>query len=749
VAGLLRHESMVLLLVIAERIHRFSSSSRSERGSILVVVAIWLPVLLIFAVFVIDVGNWFEHKRHLQLQVDAGALAGGSQFELCPAEWLGGGTAGSDQISATTRKYAGDPAVAGAYNLQVGGANKGAMTILVNSKLYALGAPPAADNTVENPPCQAEMVDVKGSETGLPLFFSGLIPGLASVRRISAHARVELRTITGNAAALPIGVPDPGARSAVATFVNDATGAALSGCTDAASGVSIPSCTVPLVKRGVGGNGQSNWDNGGAGSGDAGPIRVPINVSNVGVRVALAGVQLCDLSLSPQCGSGVSAASGSATCSQALVECFDATGLSLVQIRGWASTPSGQQPNAPQIRSVQLSPGTGCSDPYFVSSTQPCPNVRVNAHVDIGNLAVGSAGITVSGPASCPTNGNNTGCPLTHQSGDLWTSADIPISGTTTIPYTLHWKETAGSVKIAGVTTPCGTGGNPKPCTGDFSPSPVRKTYFATDANSGQLKLVQAWNYDTGAPGTFWADSFQTNATPNTHQLVVKISITGSLKDAQSVADPIVSLRVQGNQNQSLDCDPNISNLEGELAGGCGPQYVTNDGSVNCNSVTQTALWNSAQPWMCVAIDTGNATNQVPKGLNTRILGSQSPNTCPAAGALGHNNWSMFPNFLANDPRIVEVFVTPFGSFSGTGNNTTVTVEDFAFFYITGWTAQGNGFKNPCQAPGKGDDPVPNNDSGLIVGHFIKYVASMNSGGGSPTLCDPNGFSGCVAVLTN
>jgi hypothetical protein len=78
-----------------------------------------------------------------------------------------------------------------------------------------------------------------------------------------------------------------------------------------------------------------------------------------------------------------------------------------------------------------------------------------------------------------------------------------------------------------------------------------------------------------------------------------------------------------------------------------------------------------------------------------------------------------------------------------------VTVEDFAFFYITGWTAQGNGFSNPCQKPNQGDDPVPNNDPGLIVGHFIKYVATLNSGGGGPTLCDPNGFSGCVGVLTN
>ena len=36
--------------------------------------------------------------------------------------------------------------------------------------------------------------------------------------------------------------------------------------------------------------------------------------------------------------------------------------------------------------------------------------------------------------------------------------------------------------------------------------------------------------------------------------------------------DPIVALRVAGgSQNQSIDCDPNLSNLKDELAQGCAP----------------------------------------------------------------------------------------------------------------------------------------------------------------------------------
>src|SRR5439155_12754580 len=143
------------------------------------------------------------------------------------------------------------------------------------------------------------------------------------------------------------------------------------------------------------------------------------------------------------------------------------------------------------------------------------------------------------------------------------------------------------------------------------------------------------------------------------------IGIAGNLQYASSVSDPPVYLRVNGSsngngnqsQNQSLDCDPSVSNLWQEIAFGCKPAYAKNTGTA-CPASANT-LWGSPQPWQCVAIQTGAATNDPAKGLNMRILGSTSPNTCPPAGALGHNNWSMFPNLPPGDPRIVEVLLTP------------------------------------------------------------------------------------------
>src|SRR5437588_6086269 len=57
----------------------------SERGAVIVIVAVWMASALALVTFVIDVGHWYEHKRHLQVQVDAGALAGGTAFANCVA----------------------------------------------------------------------------------------------------------------------------------------------------------------------------------------------------------------------------------------------------------------------------------------------------------------------------------------------------------------------------------------------------------------------------------------------------------------------------------------------------------------------------------------------------------------------------------------------------------------------------------------------------------------------------------------
>src|SRR4051794_12895000 len=89
---------------------------REERGSLLIILAIALPTLLLFLGLVVEVGNWYKHKRHLQLQADAGALAGGDLFNRC---FTSAGTA-DGLITVEALKYAGDPAQATRFNPQPG-----------------------------------------------------------------------------------------------------------------------------------------------------------------------------------------------------------------------------------------------------------------------------------------------------------------------------------------------------------------------------------------------------------------------------------------------------------------------------------------------------------------------------------------------------------------------------------------------------------------------------------------------------
>jgi Flp pilus assembly protein TadG len=55
-------------------------SVTDERGGVLVMFVLFLPVLLLFAAFVLDVGHAFQLRRHLQSSADAAALAAAQEL---------------------------------------------------------------------------------------------------------------------------------------------------------------------------------------------------------------------------------------------------------------------------------------------------------------------------------------------------------------------------------------------------------------------------------------------------------------------------------------------------------------------------------------------------------------------------------------------------------------------------------------------------------------------------------------------
>ena len=235
------------------------------------------PSSILLVALSVDIGNWWVHKRHLQLQADAAALAGGALFGKCFTDPSGANAA----IQNEATKYNG--AAGSVYNGQVGNANKGTITVLYQSKTYAAGSHAAGRHRDAAALQHAElMFDVKATEANLPLLFD--IPGLEFVPSISAHARVQLKTVIQQDGMLPVAVPDLRFNYAFATFVNEATGAVLA--------------TSELAKTGTSA-GQQLW------SSLAG-VNVPISASHIGVRIRLVG-----------------GTDPTAACGQLYTECYD------------------------------------------------------------------------------------------------------------------------------------------------------------------------------------------------------------------------------------------------------------------------------------------------------------------------------------------------------------------------------------------------------------------------------------------
>ena len=425
------------------------SRVHAENGGVLVWVALWLPVLVLFITLVVDVGNWFVHKRHLQLQADAGALAGGGAFRIPCAD---------DPIVSGTRKYAGDPGATAPYNVQIPPTQDANVHVLINSTSYWNEG--GTDYSDGGAPCAARFVDVKITEADLPWYFR-----MATVPAINAHARVSIQSLSRASGALPIAVPDVDPRSARAYFVNESTGAVLA--------------STPLTKSGTSG-GLAVWDNAAA------PLSVPVSAPNIGVRIALGG-------------------GTSTTCGERLVLCYDLGSANggLVYVRGYSTTGSATQPNPPIARDVRLLAGS-CADSYFTSAASAC-TIGVSAEVDFGAAdpiaAVGARVNAVVGGVVRPLTFDATSGRWISAAGNLFTVN--PSAGP--LPVELRWEETKGSVTVGGRLETCSTTGGNK-CTGTFGT--VHRTFSAVDGRSGPIKIVEV--RDGGVSGS---NSFPLNTT--------------------------------------------------------------------------------------------------------------------------------------------------------------------------------------------------------------------------------------------
>jgi hypothetical protein len=659
-------------------VNAFLSRAADERGGVLVFVAIGLPVLLAVFAIALDVGNWFVHHRSLQNQVDAAALAGGDLFGNCF-------TMSPDNAFAAMKteaaRYAG-----GAFNTQYGGPYGGTEGFLYNSNSYPSGAV-SSDSVPSNPCTSPYTFDVKGSEQNIPLMLGGLLPGSTPLAHIDAHARVELHQEQSTTGELPLAVPDVNPKTVTATFVDEATGNALTGCPN--------ECVFPLTNTGSV-NGLNMW---------SGPATFPVPSSGgsaggtkIGVRIGLASA-----------GQGCANTPGGPG-----FACYDNStqSIGLAVLRAYPTGVNAAQPNPPVLLGVW--PSTACSgSPFFsdyslTGGATSC-SVVIQATVDFGTGAADPTPLSGNGVgATLTATVNGSTVPMSYSSG-VWSSAP----GALTVPQdsgpfdvSLSWAERKGNV--TGVT--CSTTGANK-CTGTWSS--VQRVYSGDGTDSGPIQTLSLGEPSASNPGA----PYSMPSTPSSHTVTVTVGVSGSLR----LSSQVILLRTtDASRSSAVQCDgPGATAFRGSIIAGCQTEYQINSADLCPDSGT------APSPADCVPLETGNMTGPTSQGMDKRFA------TCPAL------NW---PNYnTQTDPRLVQLLLTDFSYLGGHGS-ASVPVIGFAEFYVAGWHGSN------CQSSNM---PWPFSfaeKNGDIWGYFVKDV--IPNGKPGPNTCDPNALTPCVPIMT-
>jgi Putative Flp pilus-assembly TadE/G-like len=363
---------------------------RDERGQVLVLFAVMLPVLFALGAIVIAVGNWFVQARMLQTKVDAAALAGGTAWGFpCGADI-------DTAIENQARLYLGDHTAADGsvhpspYNHQFEGVGTDAVFATLNQAQWWGGAFPGSDfSSPAGSVCASKILDVKATEHDAPLLWR-LIPLFPDIKR---KARVEIQDIAGLTGLLPIAVRLPQPLSAAAVFYNEAspTKAILAVkpfrhvCIDA-----DPAC-IAGAPAGLG-----QWTTEPAAS-DVSGTWASVNVAGAtGVVVATSVRPGCDVAIRPPCLDTAASWVGRSVddfCRQAAtaVQCFDADGGGATQtvssgvhfIQGYSPGTVGG--GRPELRNAWLESVDCPSTGYFNSTTSSC-RVKLNVVVDLGSV---------------------------------------------------------------------------------------------------------------------------------------------------------------------------------------------------------------------------------------------------------------------------------------------------------------------------------------------------------------------------
>ena len=626
------------------------SYSSRERGQVVVLFALLIPMILALGGAVIGIGNWYVHAKNLQTKADAGAFAGGNAWSF-PCS---GNT--DTTIISQAQRYAGPstspPATSVGLNPQVGGVPSTKIhTVLNGTDWYDDDTSPAPTqwNSPPSDPtggsgalCASKILDVKVTEdNSFPL--ASLIPLFPDIKR---KARVRIEEGSGFSGLLPIAVRVPKPVSAAAIYVNETPGLNTFGhilaahyFNDICEPPNFADCLASIP------GGLDQWTTA------TDPVSGAGNQALVSGLPAQTGVVVA-LSFRPKCPGpnpcfdATSATDINTLCNQgtsALVQCFYATqsggnqtfqsGLQF--IGGYDGSGNVTNTDPPKLRRVWLdgAGGTYCYNGGYFSAPGGTPpsscTATLHADVDAGGrpsdqvqvryqMVYGGTSAQGAGSGSC---GNNYGpnCDLSPGAGGFagvtfdsaYARDAFAIRVRLVSPAVVGTGAGATACNSQGTNcqwyfTAQGPSGN-SPTADTIFNNPVQRAFMGNLDRSGPVKYLRLHDVDcsTGAgdnyPGN---ETGQAASLPEgtNHCFRLELGLQGALAREQD--EYPIQLNIGAtSQSAVVDCDPNVPNLKTELQLGCQhPNYAKHDfaSTPYCPSVSGAPQFFStpkAAPW--------------------------------------------------------------------------------------------------------------------------------------------------------
>jgi hypothetical protein len=772
-------------------------------------VAVWLPVLALFASFAIDVGHSFDYSRNLQNRADAAALAGGDEFGgSCFGSYT---TTQTDAIGTAAQQYSGPPTGTPNANLPYtfGSAapyqNQPTLTkgtpanyhVLLNSTKnwaasnggtnWSMGTGAAQGNSLalcnstDEDGNTGPMVDVRVTQADLGLFFS--LPGLTPPT-ISAHARATLEGVAGENVVIPVAVRDPSAIQCVAVnYINKATGNPIN-----PTPISMtPEGTDPVT-------GGTIWD-------------VPAGTS---IQIPAAGT-----------GAGVFVQVVTGNCG-ANPQTYEPDKTGLLFVNSWSTAASPASPvitNGGVTLTGICSPNDNLSNQYFTD--EPCNTVGVTANVlfpaGSTNLNVTAKDTLTNATANLvQTAGTNQ---WTTPNNKLFTIDPNAAPGEHPFDISVTYRNGGNNNADLGVqqyafaacneevvtTCPQGQGNRPYGISGPIVLNQVRLVGDASGLPSPHTGIYGKNAFPAGSTQSLVLTleiAGLSNSKPGANPTILRFDESGnggfvshatglincgqvSQGTKQAIQAIIGGCPVAGSSgangcpassNNFYFCAPlaiNHRNGACPLSGNTGQA-----GSQIPPATTPTyrTANNPAVPVDCIGVVGGNKS-PIPQGVACRIFTNISLDTCatgnPNNTICSANNWSQTigaASVPGNDPRAITMVITAPEDLSG-NSGPPIPIRNFAVFYVVGWNLQGgvpscDGYGavapsaapdaehyNQCTdgtAPPSGCKTNGQNQNGGAQGEIWGYWIKYTDPGGIPsgTICKASVFGNCTPALT-